>query len=668
MEKHAPRHLKPMPVRPLLLLILTLAGAAAPAARAAPPPDGSSARLTLLETTDIHAHLVGYDYYRGTVDPHVGLSRTATLIRRARARYVNTLLFDDGDAIQGSVLADYQALAQPLPCDRELAVYRAMDVLGYAAATLGNHEFNYGLSYLAQVTGHPMDVAGVPARRCAGPRFPLVLSNVFSARDGKPIYRPWRIIQTVITATTPGGKSVRTTLRVGVLGFAPPPIMQWDKRHLAGKVTVQGVVEAARRYLPALRARHPDLVVALLHGGLDAAAYTADMENAGLYLARVPGIDALLLGHQHLTFPGPRFRNLPTVDDVRGTVHGVPAVMGGFFGRDLGLVHLRLVRRHGRWVSEPAKAHSEVWPICKAAHCVAADPRIRPRVAGVQKAAVAYVNTPIGHTDVRLSSVFADLGRSRAVAIVNAAQLAYVKRWIAENRPDLRGIPVLSAAAAFRSGHGGPDDYTEVPPGPLTLRSAADLYYYPNTLAAVRIDGAGLKAWLERAARRFRRIDPQRDTPQALVDARFPGYDFDQIQGGVHYVIDVRRPLGQRIRDLTYAGKPVRPGQAFIVATNNYRANGGGHFPGLDGHTTLLAAPDTNRAILEAWIRRHAHVTAALLPRPSWRFAALQTRGPVTIQAPPTARALARDAGLHGLRELHADPDGRVTYAVKLGH
>ena len=148
--------------------------------------------LTLLETTDIHSHVLGYDYYTPAADPHVGLERTATLIQRARARFANTLLFDDGDAIQGSVLADYQALAHPVPCHRELAVYRAMDSLGYAAGTIGNHEFNYGLPFLAQVTGHPMDVAGVPQRRCAGPHFPLVLSNVFSARDGKPIYAPWR--------------------------------------------------------------------------------------------------------------------------------------------------------------------------------------------------------------------------------------------------------------------------------------------------------------------------------------------------------------------------------------------------------------------------------------------------------------------------------------------
>ncbi len=664
-QPHMPAHM--LARLSLLLLLGPVALAAAPPP--APIPADSTARVTLLETTDIHSHVLGYDYYKLATDPHVGLDRTATLVQRARAQFPNTVLFDDGDVIQGSVLADYQAVAHPPSCTRELAVYRAMDAIGYDAGTIGNHEFNYGLPFLAQVTGDAMPVAGVPQRRCAGPHFPLVLSNVFSARDGQPIYAPWKVIDKTITATTPDGRTVRATLRVGVLGFAPPPIMQWDKRHLAGRVTVMGVVDAARRYLPQLQAQHPDLIVALVHGGLDTGPYSPDMENAGWYLAReVPGIDALLLGHQHLAFPGPRFKAMPGVDDVRGTVHGVPAVMGGFFGRDLGLIHLQLVRRDGRWVSRREAARSTVWPICKGGDCVPPDTRIDALVASVQKAAVAYVNTPIGRTDVRLSSVFADLGNVSAVGIVNAAQRDYVKRWIAANRPDLEGIPVLSAAAAFRNGASGAEDYTDVAPGPLTLRSAADLYYYPNTLAAVRVDGAGLKAWLERAADRFHRIDPATRTPQPLIDATFAGYNFDQIQGGVRYVIDVTRPAGQRIRDLTWHGRPVRPDQAFIVATNNYRASGGGHVPGLDGHATVLDAPDGNRAVLIDWIRAHPRVTRADLPVRSWRFARVKTQGPVTVQAPAKALDLARAAGLGHVRLLHADADGMATYAVDLGH
>lgn len=660
-----------MPTRRLLFAaaLILLPGAVAWGA-ASRPPEGSIARLTVLETTDLHAHLLGYDYYRLKPDPSLGLSRTATLIDRARRRTPNTLLLDDGDAFQGTVLADYQARVHPVPCRRELGVYKAMDVLGYAAGTLGNHAFNYGLPFLAQVTGTPMHVRGVPRRRCAGPHFPLVLSNVFSDLDDTPMYAPWTILTRTLDATTPDDRHIRVPLRIGLLGFAPPPIMQWDRRHLRGRVHVMGVVEAAHRYLPQLQARHPDLVIAMLHGGLDAAPYTPDMENAGLYLARVPGIDVLLLGHMHATFPGPRFKGLPGVDARRGTVHGVPAVMGGFFGKDLGLVHLKLVYRHGHWASDRAAAYSEVRAICTPArHCVPPDPRIRSQVAAVHQAAVAYVDTPIGHTDFRMSSAFADLGNTSALGIVNAAQRDYVHHWMAENRPDLAGIPVLSAAAAFRNGRAGPDDYTDIAPGALTLRSAASLYLYPNTLVAVRVNGAGLKAWLEHAAERFNRIDPDRSTPQQLINAAFPGFNFDQIQGGLHYVIDVSQPVGRRIRDLAFDGKPVRPGDAFIVATNSYRAHGGGHFPGLDGHADLLEAPDSNRQVLVDWIRAHPHLHKAALVQRPWHFAPLHARGPVTVTGPagPSARDAARQAGLDNLHERHDNGDGTATYAIDLG-
>lgn len=547
-----------------------------------------------------------------------------------------------------------------------------MDSVGYDAGTAGNHEFNYGLPFLSQVTGTPMNVAGGHRNRCHGPHYPLVLANVYSARDGQPIFRPWVIVRKEITAYAPNGHRLSVPLRLGIIGFTPPPIMQWDKQNLAGKVTVSGVVEAAKKYLPQLQAQHPDLIVAILHGGLDTAPYTGSMENGGWYLAGVPGIDVLLLGHSHTEFPGPHYAGMRDVDAERGFVRGVPAVMGGFFGKDLGVIQLTLDRLHGRWVIDPAASHSEVRPLCptqsaaKKDSCVPADARIAPLVAKLQQATIAYVNTPIGETTRRLSSYFADEGNMSALAPVNAAQIDYVRRELPRLHPELAGVPVLSAAAAFRTGFGGPDDYTDVAPGPLTLRSAADLYFYPNTLAAVKIDGAGLKAWLEKSAERFNRIDPTRTAAQALVNDHFAGFNFDQIQGGIRYVIDVSKPVGQRITSLTYHDEPVASNQPFIVATNNYRANGGGHFPGLDASHTVLAAPDGNREILARWLQRHRRIGADELDATSWRFAPLTTRGPVIFTGASGKQAVARDAGLDGITQLKDRGDGMATYALDL--
>jgi len=165
-----------------LITLAVLALLTGCASHATKLPDGVRAKVAILETTDVHSNVLSYDYYKLKPDSTLGYERTATLIRRARAEFPNTFLFDSGDTIQGSVLADYQALVKPIACDQELAIYRAMDAIGYDGGTAGNHEFNYGLRFLSQATGTPMNVDGGRADRCAGPHFPLVLANVDSAR------------------------------------------------------------------------------------------------------------------------------------------------------------------------------------------------------------------------------------------------------------------------------------------------------------------------------------------------------------------------------------------------------------------------------------------------------------------------------------------------------
>ncbi|MFC5741497.1 bifunctional 2',3'-cyclic-nucleotide 2'-phosphodiesterase/3'-nucleotidase [Dyella tabacisoli] len=650
-----------------VLAAALLAGCATTSQQASSLAEGSRADVAILETTDLHANVLGYDYYKLKPDSSLGYERTATLIRRARAEFPNNFLFDSGDTIQGTVLADYQAQVKPVSCSEELAIYRAMDALGYDGGTAGNHEFNYGLPFLSQVTGTPMNVDGGRGDRCTGPHFPLVLSNVYSARDGQPIFKPWAVVEKNIRVTDPNGNTHSTPLKIGIIGFTPPPILEWDKQNLAGKVTVNGVMEAAKRYLPELQAQHPDLIVAVLHGGLNTDTYTSEMENGGWHLAAVPGIDVLLLGHSHTEFPGPHYEGMQDVDAKRGFVRGTPAVMAGFFGKDLGVIKLALDRHNGRWVIDKDQTHSEVRPICpKKNECVPADPAIAPLVAQAHEAAIVHVNTPIGESTLRLSSYFADVGNMTALAAVNAAQRDYVMSELPKLHPELAKLPVLSAAAAFRTGFGGPDDYTDVAAGPLTLRSAADLYFYPNTLAAVKIDGAGLKAWLEKSAERFNRIDPSKPGEQPLINDRYPGFNFDQIQGGIAYAIDVSKPIGQRITHLTYLGKPVAAQQLFIVATNNYRASGGGNFPGLDGNNIVLSAPDGAREILAKWLQHQQRIERKNLPTTSWRFAPLKTSGPIVFKGAAGKQDVARDTGLPMIRQLRDNGDGSATYAIEL--
>ena len=665
---------RPVITRPLLAtLLLALAACATQSSRQSTPPAGTHARLALLETTDIHTNVLSYDYFRLSEDQDIGFERAAALIRAARKEFENSLTFDAGDTIQGTSLADWQAQVKPLACDSELAVYKAMDEVGYDAGTIGNHEFNYGLPFLSRATGTPFNVEGVPVEKCKGPHFPLVLGNVFSAKDGKPLYAPWRILERTIHAHAPDGSARDVTLRIGVFGVTPAQILEFDKRNLEGKVTVMGMVEAAQKYVPELKAAGADIVIALVHGGIDTSPYSPKTENGGWHLAGVPGIDAILLGHSHQIFPNPadakaRYANLPEVDNARGFVRGVPAVMGNYYGKNIGLIDLALVWQDGRWQVDRAASHSEVRSVKNAdgSH-IDPDTAIAPLVTTEHEGTIAYVKTPIGQSDFELSTYFVASGDTTALQIVIAAERDYVEKYIAANLPQYAGVPVLGAASPFKSGFGGARDYTDVKAGPLSIANAADLYLYPNTVTAVKVDGAGVRAWLEKSASWFNRIDPANSEPQQLVNTKVPTYTFDVIQGGLTYLIDVSKPLGQRIADLRYHGQPVGDAQPFIVVTNNYRASGGGNFPGLDGSNIVISSPDANRDVLIAYIRASREITRARYgSERNWRFAPAKTAGPVVFTSAAGKLDLARAAGIDNVTLVKDNADGTAIYSLDL--
>ncbi len=629
--------------------------------------DGTRAELALLETTDLHTNIRSYDYFRLAEDKTVGFERTATLITQARAQFANTLLFDNGDTIQGTALSDYQAQVNPLACDQVLAMYKVMNDLGYDAGAIGNHEFNYGLSFLSQVTGSRFNVnlvAGekpIPAQPCKGPDFPLVLANVLSVKDRQPLFKPYVILDRTIKAVGADGKPVLANIKVGAIGFTPTKILDWDKRWLNGVVYTDGLKETAEKYIPEMRAQGADLIVAISHGGLSAEPYTPSMEHANWHLAQVPGIDAMLIGHSHQLFPNATSTftpfSLPGVDKVKGFVHGVPTVMANFWGKSLGVIQMNLVAKDGKWTVDKTKTVVEARSIQNADRSfVEPLASVAKSVETEHQATITYVKTPIGSSDFPMTSYFADVGDVSALQIVNQAQTDYVSNYVKANLPQFASLPVLSTASPFKTGFAGGADFTDIAAGNIAINNAADLYLFPNTLYAVKVTGAGLKDWLEAAARRFRQIDPALTTEQSLTSTA-PGYTFDMItHPDVSYEIDVTQGNGNRIKNLMYKGAPISPTAEFIVATNNYRASGGGNFPGLDGTKTIIASPDTNRDVLIQYVKNLKTITrkANGLDR-SWRFSKVTTAGPVTFKSAQGKLPVAIAAGLNNVSLFKAD-------------
>jgi len=622
--------------------------------------------LRIMETTDLHSNMMDFDYYKDGATEKFGLVRTASLINAARGEVKNSVLVDNGDIIQGSPLGDYMA-SKGLQQGEVHPVYKALNTLDYAVGNLGNHEFNYGLDYLNKAL--------------AGAKFPYVNANVIDAKTGKPMFTPWLIKETQVQDKD--GKS--HTLRIGYIGFVPPQIMTWDKANLSGKVTVNDITETARKYVPQMRQEGADVVVVIAHSGLSSDPYQAMAENSVYYLSDVPGVDAIMFGHAHTVFPGKDFASIEGVDLAKGTLNGVPAVMPGMWGDHLGVVDLVLNNDSGKWQVTESKA--EARPIYDAAakkSLAAADPKLVEVLKHDHDATREFVSKPIGKSADNMYSFLSLVQDDPTVQVVNNAQKAYVERFV-QGDPDLAKLPILSAAAPFKAGgrKNDPASYVEVEKGQLTFRNAADLYLYPNTLVVVKASGKEVKEWLECSAAQFNQIDPDSSKPQSLINwDGFRTYNFDVIDG-VKYQIDVTQPArydgecqsinptSERIKDLTFNGKPVDPNATFLVATNNYRAYGG-KFAGTGDSHIAFASPDENRSVLAAWISAETKRAGEIHPAAdhNWRLAPIHSRTPLEIrfETSPSEKAAAfiKENAQYPMKQVGTDEIGFALYQLDL--
>ncbi|WP_406871075.1 bifunctional 2',3'-cyclic-nucleotide 2'-phosphodiesterase/3'-nucleotidase [Thioclava sp. 'Guangxiensis'] len=619
--------------------------------------------LRIIETTDIHVALDPYDYYGDKPDDTQGLARTATLIEGLRDEAENTLLLDNGDLLQGNPLGDYIAHQKGVGDDVHPMV-KAMNILGYDCATLGNHEFNYGLEFLQ---------ASLEAAA-----FPFVCANVVSGPElgadpleDQTLFPPYYVMERALT----DGSGEAHLVKIGVIGFVPPQIMQWDEANLKGRVSTRDIVAAAKAWVPKLKGDEGcDLVIALAHTGIEGGGYTEGMENAALYVAEVEGIDVVLTGHQHRVLPGPDYAGIEGVDAEKGTLAGKPAVMAGFWGSHMGLIDLMLEKQNGKWgiVSHTSEAR----PIYKREDrkAIALTESFAPITEAVEpdhQATLAYIRSPVGETSAPLYSYFALVADDPSVQIVSQAQSWYAKDMLKETA--YKDLAVLSAAAPFKcGGRGGPDYYTNVAKGPVAIKNVADLYLYPNTFRALKVTGATVADWLERSAGAFNQIEVGAKDA-ALLNPDFPSYNFDVIDG-VSYRIDLSKPAkfdsegkqvseGGRIVDLMFEGKPIDPDQEFIVASNNYRAGGGGHFPGVDASKIVFEGPDTNRDIIVRFIQEQGTINPAA--DGNWSFAPMEGTT-VTFASGPAGRDFMEAVKGVQIADAGEAQDGFALYRITL--
>ncbi|MEQ8899143.1 MAG: bifunctional 2',3'-cyclic-nucleotide 2'-phosphodiesterase/3'-nucleotidase [Roseovarius sp.] len=596
--------------------------------------------LRLLATSDIHAAILPYDYAADRAASGYSLACVASLVDTARAEAPGAcVLVDNGDFLQGSPLSDLHDPASDAPNP----VIAAMNRLGYDAANLGNHEFNFGL----------------PSLRAAVEQatFPVLSANTLTRKGDTPeadetLLRPGIILARTCTDAT--GETRR--LNIGLLGLLPPQITLWDRFHLGGAVTARDMVETAAHQVPILRANGADIVILLAHTGIDTGPVGPEMENAALTLARLPGVDAIVAGHSHEPFPHTDPPPIGGAADHRaGTFSGIPAVLPGYRGSHLGQIDLDLTFEARGWRVAGHRARL---------HPVIPDTPVHPAITDAVRPShattLSRMRAPLGRTDRPIHSYLSLYRSDLPVLLVAEAKRRAVQH--ALTGTTMAGLPVLATTAPFNTGgRAGPRAYTDIPAGELTLRNAADLQPFPNALCALRLTGAEVTDWLERAASCFHRIAPGHPD-QPLWNNAFPGHAADTI-AGLTYRIDLAAPplyddRGQplpgppgpgRIRDLAHDGRPVAPGDDFIVAVNNYRAFGGGPYPALPEDRLIHASRIPVRDLLADFFRDGGH--HHLAHEPAWRFVPMPNTT-VLIWSGPGLRDHPADIAAHDLTDL----------------
>ncbi|MFF3497506.1 bifunctional metallophosphatase/5'-nucleotidase [Streptomyces sp. NPDC003247] len=572
--------------------------AAAPAAQAAESGgqgrSGKSAKrysLTVMGTTDLHGHVFNWDYFKDAEYTDAqgnaqGLARVSTLvnqIREERGRE-NTLLLDAGDTIQGTPLTYYYAKVDPITAKGGPVhpMAQAMNAIGYDAVALGNHEFNYGIETLRKFE-----------EQCD---FPLLGANALDAKTLKPAFPPYFIKKFAVKGAPP--------VKVAVLGLTNPGIAIWDKAYVQGKLTFPGLEEQAAKWVPKLRSMGADVVVVSAHSGASGTSSYGDqlpyVENSAALMAQqVPGIDAVLVGHAHVEIAELKVTNERTGKTV---VLSEPLA----YAERLSLFDIELVFAKGRWTVESVAAS------VRNANTVADDPRITRLLSDEHAQVVAYVNQVVGSATETLTTVEARYKDAPIIDLITKVQEDVVKAALVGT--SYASLPVIAQASPFSR-------TSEIPAGEVTIRDLSSLYVYDNTLVAKVMTGAQVRAYLEYSAEYFVQTaaDAVVDVEKLTNANSRPDYNYDYVSG-LAYEIDIAQAPGSRIKNLTYGGAALDDAQEFVLAVNNYRANGGGAFPHVASATEVWAESTEIRTRIAEWVTAKGVLDPADFASVDWKL------------------------------------------------
>ncbi|MFD1392094.1 bifunctional metallophosphatase/5'-nucleotidase [Lacticaseibacillus jixianensis] len=503
-------------------------------------------QLTILSTSDTHGFIAPTNYVRRGLDLPFSLSKAKPVIDALRQQATGPVLtIENGDYLQGSPLAYYAASIKQDP-RLETAAYNQV---GYDLGIVGNHEFNYGREYLSKAI--------------ATLNYPVLCANILD--HGAPAFgQPYQIFEK-------GG------VKVAVLGLTTSYIPHWEGPSHIHDLTFESPVAAAKQWLERLH-ELADVVVIAYHGGFERDLETGEPtealtgENVGYQLSQLPGVDALVTGHQHR--------------ELAGLVNGVPTTQPGYRGADVGVITLDLKQTQAGWQVAGAAAKLVATGAAKA------DAGVLAAVKQTQNDTEDWLDSPLGRVQGDMT-----IQDPQAARRVETPYIEFI------NKVQMAATGTDIAGTALFNNEGTGFGQT------ITMRDVVTNYIYPNTLAVLRLSGADIKAALEQCAEFFSLQEGQLVVTERFAKPKPQYYNYDMYQG-LDYTLDISQPVGQRVTRLLYHGAPVASDQYYEVTTNSYRAAGGGNFAMFDPSKIVRENQKDMTELIADYLQAHPVISA----------------------------------------------------------
>lgn len=477
-------------------------------------------KLTVLETSDVHGNIFPINY-GANKQMELGLAKVASLIKQEKKKNENVLTIDNGDVIQGTPLTYHYARFNN---EKKNPMTLLLNELGYDCSVFGNHEFNYGLDILQKAVEES--------------NFPWLSANILRKETGEAYYgKPYLI------------KEFPNGLRVGILGLTTHYIPNWEKpEHIKG-IEFEDAIQSAQKWVPYIREqKQVDVLIVAYHGGFERHLKTGEPteeltgENQGYRMCHeVEGIDLLLTGHQH--------RSIST------TINGVPVIQPASQGMKLGKAEIAFKKTDDKWLID------QVTTDLLSVENVQADQAILQMVQSYEDETQEWLDQPIGKIEGDMVVQDPMKIRTKDNALIE---------FFNKIQMDVSGAPISSTALFDNFAPGLTEN--------VTMRDVVANYIYPNTLRVIEVTGQDIKDALERSASYFDNYDGESiKINPSFVDPKPQHYNYDMWEG-IEYLINVSKPIGERIVQLDFQGKPLEMDGKYQVVMNNYRASGGGDY------------------------------------------------------------------------------------------